>query len=135
MNVNAECLKQARDMIQRVINESPQIIVFERKPMKDDGFSGEIEDPYGEPVEHEIRCRLSHEKKFPGNFEASPVGFTSNLARYILVNYKTTIYEGDRFDALGKGFRIGVIDILKKFDGIIGYQAPLIEAPDMGGQS
>jgi hypothetical protein len=137
VNFNLQMLKQARDGIQRLINESPEIITIKRQALIDDGFEGQVENPFGTPTEYKIKCRLSHERKFPGNFQTAPVGLSTNLARYILVNYKTVIYEGDVFEAIGKGFRIGVVDILKKFDDtkIIGYQAPLIEAVNMEGES
>lgn len=135
MNVNTQCLKQARTGITKLINENPDTIEIERKPLISDGFEGLVEDPLGVPVSYSYRCRVSHEKLFPGHLDPSPVGFTSSLARYILVEYDVTIYEGDSFDLIGKEYRIGVVDPLVKFDGVIGYQAPLIEAVKLGGES
>ena len=132
---NAVLLKQARDGIRRLINENPETIIIYRKELKDDGFGGLIEDPFGDETPHTIKCRLSHEKKFPGNLYPSPSGFTTNLSRFILVDHTVTIYEGDLFEAIDKEYRIGAVDPLLKFGGIIGYQAPLIEASVIGTES
>lgn len=118
-------------MVQRSINESPETIIFWRKPLVDDGCEGLVVDPFGDPVPYTVKCRLSHERKFPGNYDPAAVGFSTNLARFILSNWNNPLIEDDTFEAIGKEFRIGAVDILKKFGGIIGFQAPLIEAVTM----
>lgn len=132
---NALLLKQARDGLKRIINENPETVIIYRKDLVDDGFGGLIEDPFGNETPHTIKCRLSHEKKFPGNFYPSPSGFTTNLSRFILVDHKTVVYEGDEFEAIDKRFKIGAVDSLDKFEGVIGYQAPLIEAVKLETES
>jgi hypothetical protein len=128
-------LKQARKGIKFSINESPETGIIYRKSLKSDGFGGLIEDPFGEEEINIIKYRLSHEKKLPGNYEPSPAGFTSNYQRFILVDYETIIYENDVFESeqAQKRYKIGVVDPLIKFGGVIGYQAPLIEAENIGG--
>ena len=126
---NPQMLKQARDSIKRMIADSPENITIMRKPMIDDGFSGMVIDPSGTPKPFKMTVRLSHEKKFSGNYNTAPVGLSTNLARYITADYETDIYDGDTFDtSFGKEYKIGAVDPLIKYDGIIGYQAPLIEA-------
>lgn len=123
-------LKQLREGIKRLIRENPSNIIIFRKPMVDDGFGGEVESPSPESVEHNIKCRISHEQEGPVNLGAAPPGFSTNLTRYIMVDYLTTIYENDSFEEsmIDKSFRIGPVDPLIKFGGIVSYQAPLIEA-------
>lgn len=127
---NRAFLKQSRDGIKKHIDESPSIITVWRKAMKDDGFGGTVEDPFSDPSDDTFKARLSHEQKGPELSNEVPPGLSTNLSRFILVDYETTIYEGDYFkDAiLNKSYRIGPVDPLVKFGGIIGYQAPLLEA-------
>ncbi len=130
---NPQMLNQARDSIKKMIADSPENIIIMRKPMVSDGYEGLVIDPSGIPVPHKMIVRLSHEKKFPGNYNTAPAGLSTNLARYITADYETNIYDGDTFDtSFGKEYKIGAVDPLKKFNGVIGYQAPLIEAVTMG---
>ena len=130
---NQQLLKQARKAIIKMIGESPENITIIRKPMVDDGYEGSVIDPYGEEAPHTLKVRLSHEKK-TANYDPASVGLSTNLSRYITTDYETIIYENDTFDSelTQKRFKIGVVDPLIKFNGIIGYQAPLIEAITMG---
>jgi len=125
---NRVMLKQERKGIKRLINESPVYLTLYRKPLVSDGMGGFVEDPYSESVQHEIKCRIDHEKKFPGNTNLAGVGFSTSLSRFILVDWGTEIYENDTLEEIGKGFKIGAIDPIKKYGGVVAYQAPLIEA-------
>ena len=125
---NRLLLKQAREGINRLINENSEIIIIYRKPLIDDGFGGLVEDPHGDPVPHEIKCRIFHESKMPGNFFPAPSGLSTNLSRAILVEHDVIIFDGDLFEAIEKRFKIGAVDPLIKFEGVTGYQAPLTEA-------
>lgn len=129
--MNQALLAQKRKGIQSEINRSPEAIIIYRKPLVDNGFGELVENPYGTPIPYNIKCRLSHEKKGPDTEVSMPSGLSTALVRFILVDYKTTIKEHDTFEALGKGFRIGKVDPLKKFGGILGYQAPLYEAEEI----
>jgi hypothetical protein len=128
---NKSLLKQARNGLKRLINESPEIILIYRKKLVDDGFNGCVEDPFdsGCPPD-EIKCRLSHEQSGPDKLQNAPSGLSTNLLRYITVDHKTTIYEGDTFESekTRKRYKIGAVDPLIKFGGVYGYQAPLVEA-------
>lgn len=128
--MNQDLLKQAKRGIIKLIRENLSIIIIYRKALKDDGFGGEIEDPFAEPTTNKIKCRISHERQGPEKLNNSAVGLSTNLSRYILVDNQTIIYENDSFEEfeIGKAYRIGPVDPLIKFGGIIGYQAPLFEA-------
>jgi hypothetical protein len=121
-------LKQARASIRAKIRENPSSIIILRTPMVDNGFGGEIPDPFGDPIEYVYKVRLSHERKTVAEAETTPAGFSTNLSRFILADYKAVLIDGDIFDAIGKSWQIGKVDPLYAFGGIIGYQAPLREA-------
>jgi hypothetical protein len=127
-------LNQARRGIKNLINEDFEFVTINRKPMVDDGYGSKIEDPTGDPVPYEIKCRISHQKKFTDKYNVSPPGMSTNLSRFIFVDFETIIYEGDIFESerIAKSFKIGIVDPLEEYGGIIGYQAPLEEADDMG---
>jgi len=130
---NSELLKQARESVIALIKESPTKIIIKRVGLVDDG-SGDgtlVPDPYGTPDDYKMTVRISHERRQAQNLSPAPAGFSTNLSRFIIVDYKTTIYEGDTFEALGKFWQIGPVDPLMKFGGVTGYQAPLKEAEEM----
>lgn len=130
---NAELLKQARKSVIALIKESPIKITVKRFPLVDDG-SGDgtlVPDPYGTPDDYTMTVRISHERRQPANLGSAPAGLSTNLSRFVMVDYKTTIYQGDTFEALGKYWEIGPVDPLMKFGGATGYQAPLREAEGM----
>lgn len=128
---NKSYLKQARKGIKKHVEENPTIISIFRKPRVEDGFGGYVESPTGEPDEFIITCRLSHEQQGPDNLKQVPAGLSTNLSRFIIVDYETTIYENDTFEAIDKNWMIGPVDPLIKFGGTIGYQAPLREAEEI----
>ena len=125
---NAMALKQMRNSIKTKIRKSPETITISRMPLIDDGFGGTIENPYGTPVETIMKVRISHEQSGPSKMESSSVGVSTNLQRFILTDYNSVIYKDETFTAIGKTWKIGAVDTLKRHDGIIGYQAPLIDA-------
>jgi len=130
--VRAE-LTQRRKAIQQKIKENPTAIITYSKSMIDDGMGGLIEDPYGTPVPDDTRyVRLSHEQGMSVPKQGTvPAGVSTNLQRFILSDYQTVITEGETFEAIGKEWRIGPVDPLYASGGIIGYQAPLMEAADL----
>lgn len=131
MNINRQALIQQREAVKRMIKESQEDISISYLPMTSDGMSGEVEDPSGVPVIETLSCRIDHERKFPGNYNTASVGLSTNLARFILTDWEHPIYVNGTFTAIGKGFKIGAVDPIKKYGGIIAYQAPLIEAEGM----
>jgi hypothetical protein len=123
---------QARDGIKRLIDESPETVAIARAALVDNGFGDLVADPTGTTTDVVVRCRLSHEASGPAALTMAPAGLSSNLRRYILVDHSTTIFEGEAFEAIGRGWKIGAVDPLKKFGQVIGYQAPLVEASTVG---
>lgn len=117
---------QARQGIIAQINANPSRLSFMRLNMVDDGFGGEIS--MGDPKNYTAKVRISHESKSVPQLEPKPVGLGTNLARYILADYKTLIKEGDRFTYHGTGWEVGVVDPLSYGSEIVGYQAPIKEA-------
>lgn len=125
-------LTQRRKAIQDKIKENKTAIITYSKPLIDDGMGGLIEDPYGTPVADETRyVRLSHEMSTVPKEGTVPAGVSTNLQRFIISDYQTVITEGETFEAIGKEWRIGPVDTLYASGGIIGYQAPLMEAADL----
>lgn len=122
-------MSQARAGIAAQINANPSRLRFIRLKMVDDGFGGEL--PMGDPMKYTAKVRISHESKSVSNLEPKPVGLGTNLARYILADYKTLIKEGDRFVYQGTGWEVGVVDPLSYGSEIVGYQAPIKEAAIM----
>ena len=122
-------MSQARAGIAAQINANPSRLRFIRLTMVDDGFGGEL--PMGDPTKYTAKVRISHESKSVSNLEPKPVGLGTNLARYILADYKTLIKEGDRFVYQGTGWDVGVVDTLSYGSEIVGYQAPIKEAAIM----
>ena len=131
---NRMALKQVRKGIIEDINRSPEVIITFRRPFVDNGFGQLVPDPTASQVAQDpIKCRISHERKNIDLNGPGPAGFSTNLERYILTDYKTQIFEADTFEAIGREFKIGVVDVLKQFGGVVGYQALLIDAN--GGHS
>lgn len=122
-------ISQARAGIIAQINANPSRLGFIRLNMVDDGFGGQI--PMGDPLKYTAKVRISHESKSVPQLEPKPVGLGTNLARYILADYKTLIQEGDRFNYQGTGWEVGVVDPLSYGSEIVGYQAPIKEAASM----
>lgn len=137
---NQAFLKQARDGVIRLIKESPTDITIKRAALVDDGAGNNklIEDPYDStPEEITFTVRLSHEQRQAPNYGEVQAGFSTNLSRFIMSRHTDVIYENDTFLDNGtmKYFRIGPVDPLIKFGGVIGYQAPLIESEDTNEDS
>ena len=127
---NQTFLKQARDGVKRLIMESPHKIVIQRMALIDDrsGDGTLVPDPTGTPDLFKMTVRISHEQRQAPDFKSVEAGFSTNLSRFIMVDYKTDIYEGDWFEWNDRGWRIGPVDPLMVFGGCKGYQAPLREA-------
>ena len=123
-------LKQARDGIKKIINESPKNILIVRQPMTDDGFGGQVPDPFGTATEHNYKVRISHERGDPDMLTDTSAGMSTNLQRFIMTDYQADIKHGDVFEAIGRSWKIGPVDPLEKFNGVIGYQAPLTDAAE-----
>jgi hypothetical protein len=128
---NRVLLNQARKGIAFQIAQSPESIAVERQPMVPDGFGGLM--PEGEPQTLTYVVRISHERSGVQQTQTMPQGLDTSLTLWILGNHTLILREGETITAAGRGrkFRVGVVDALKKFEGIMAYQAPLYPAGEV----
>ena len=127
MLLNPALLSQARKGISAIISENKESIILFRKGTTDDGFGNKIENPYASPSEIVLVCRISHESKGPFFVSENPAGQSTDFQRYILADHKANVQAGDTFTYDSKGWIVKDVDTLKKFGGIIGYQAKIKE--------
>ncbi len=125
---NKAALKQARKGITASIKENPVTVVISRKGNKANGRGGTVQDPYGVPVDSTLTVRLSHGSFGPFDDVENPAGLGTDYSRWLLVDYKGGVQDGDVFEAEGTQWQAGPVDKLERFGGIFGYQAPLKEA-------
>ncbi len=128
---NRVLLQQARKAIAFQIAQSPESITIPRQGMAPDGF-GELM-PDGDPEDVELVVRISHERSGVQQTGLVPSGLDTSLSYWILANHLAELREGETVSAPGRGrkFRIGVVDTLKKFEGVTAFQAPLYPAGDV----
>ena len=126
-------LAQARRSVKKLIAESPESIIIQRQPMTDDGFGGQVPDPFGDPTTVNLRVRISHERSQPASLDSTSAGLSTNLQRFIMTDHNADIQKNDVFEALGRSWRVGPVDPLMKFGGVTGYQAPLTDAAETEG--
>lgn len=130
--MNFSLLSQKRKAITAQINLNPEFIIIYRATMVDDHSGGMVEDPTGAKTPYNIKCRISHEQSGPDMDDNKSSGLSTNLSRFIMTDYMNIIFKGDQFtDSYGRSWRIGPVDLLDKFGGVAGYQAPLIEAEEI----
>lgn len=130
--MNNNLLRQARKAIQHKIKLSPTVLNMITLPLISDGFGGTMPNPSGPPVDVPIKVRVSHERNQVPKNEEKNTGLSTNLSRFVSSDYKTVITEGLEISSYeGKKYKIGAVDTLEKYGGIIGYQAPLIEGSNV----
>lgn len=127
--MNLVALRQARVMLEKNIDESPSDVILMRSSTIDNGFGELVPNPLDtSPTTTTIRCRIAHDRALPELGQA-PSGLSTNLNRMITTDWATLIVEGDTITESTLGsYRVGPVDPLMKFGGVIGYQAPLTEA-------
>lgn len=129
---NANLLRQARKAIMQKIALSPSVINMITTPLVSDGFGGTIPDPFGVPTSVSKTVRISHQRSQVPENETKNTGLSTNLSRFVLSDYKTLLTEGCEISSYaGKKYKIGVVDTLENYGGIIGYEAPLIEGSNV----
>lgn len=128
-----ELLKQARMAWEKTIAENSVEVTIYRMPLKDNGFDKMVPDPFGVKIPVTMTVRISHEAKVTTGHGVT--GYSEGYERYVMVNRDDTILTGDVFDAIGKTWRIGVVDPIYRFEGLIGFRAPLHEATKAGTDS
>ncbi len=125
-----------RDRIKQLVAVSPTTATMVRKSTKlvDNGFGKMLPDLFDTGSSVTVTFRLAHDKKAPAVSQGTEQGvFTTNNNRIATWAWDVDIQEGDTFtDAdLGKTFAFRDIDVLRKYGGVIGYQAAVIEAGDI----
>jgi hypothetical protein len=129
---NANLLRQARKAIIHKIALSPSTITIISYPLISDGFGGTMPNPMGTAISSSKTVRISHQRNQVPENELKNTGLSTSLSRFILSDYKTPLTEGtDVSSYLGKKYKIGAVDSLEKYGGIIGYQAELIEGSNV----
>lgn len=114
-------LSQLRDGVKKAIAMNPTTVTYSRKPLVDDGFGGQVQDPFGTPTTGTAIVRISHEKYGVKDDSSTPTGLSTNLTKFVLMDYTVPLNEGD---AIGD-WRLGPVDTFSKFGGVYGAQAPL----------
>ncbi len=120
-----------RDAITALVDESPIIAVASRKKFVPDGFGGMTADPYGTPQEYQVRFRIAHDRKQPPEVGSQNGEFyTTDYNRIATWEWDTEIKEGDVYKDpdIQRQFTFGRVDILRKFGGIVGFQASVQES-------
>ncbi len=125
-----------RDRIKQLVAVSPTTATMVRKSTKlvDNGFGKMVPDLFDTGSSVTVTFRLAHDKKAPAVSQGNEQGvFTTNNNRIATWAWDVDIQEGDTFtDAdLGKTFAFRDVDVLRKYGGVIGYQAAIIEAGDV----
>lgn len=122
-----DLLRQERRGIQKQVNEDPTTYTASRLPMVDDGFGGEIENPFGTPTEVTIKGRIAKDKAGPFVLTTGSVGLANVRDRYFFCDHRQDVREGDTF----ANWRVGNVEELHNFGGVIGKQAILHEASEV----
>ena len=114
-------LKQARKGLQIVINQNKQTLTLD--------LESDPADPWGTTTNKTFTGRISHERRI-NNLENNPSGMSTDLSYFLIVDYKVDyLIRGNIItDSDGKKWKLGAVDPLKRFGGILGYQSPLEEA-------
>ncbi len=123
---NMMMLRQARAGIKAQIDNSPDTITVKRPVLVSDGFGGYT--PGTATTDVTLRGRLSHERTAVQALELYPSGFDTGFKLFILVDHLTTLSENETITARGMSFRVGPVDGLIKFGGVIGFEAGLTPA-------
>ncbi len=129
--MNDAAMWAERDAITALVDESPTNAIIYRDKLVPNGFGGMTTDPYGTPQEYRVRFRIAHDRKQPPEI-GSQNGefFTSDYNRIATWEWDTEIKEGDVYTDpdIQRQFSFGRVDILRKFGGIVGYQASVQES-------
>ncbi len=121
-----ELLRQKRLSVTAHINLNPTVTVVYRYPQHDGGFGKLVEDYTQEPTQRVVKVRYAHPNGQSGPFapETTVVGVMPVTGRYVLAEYDADLIEGDRFE----DFKVGPIDLLTAYGGVVGKQAPLTDS-------
>lgn len=126
-------LREKRKAFDAKIKENPTTITLKRKAMTNDGFGGQVENPFGAETEAVLTVRIFRKRGVVSDLSGFDGGVTTTFERAIQSSHNAVFYEGETFSALGKTFVIGPVDPIVAFGGIVGYQADLKEAVTVPG--
>lgn len=121
-------MDQERYGLKFSIDERPTTIILYRTSLIDNGLGEMVPDPFGTPAEVTYRVRISNERTAPPGNTNVPSGLSSAMGKMITSDWNSPIYEGETFEDDDVTWRIGAVRVLKCKAGILGYQAPLLEA-------
>lgn len=115
-------LKQARKGYKKMIDENRQVLIVT--------IPGDPTDPWSVTTTPDFTGRIAHEQSGPFNPTAGTAGVSTNLSRFLCVEYDVDFLAVGQIitDQDSKDWKLGAIDPLSKFKGIHGYQVPLEEA-------
>jgi hypothetical protein len=115
-------LKQARKGYKASILENSQTITL--------SILADPADPWSVVTTKTFTGRIAHEKKAVSNLETGTAGLSTNLGKFLMVEYNINYLVVGMIitDANSKDWKLGSIDPLEKFGGVHGYQCPLEEA-------
>ena len=117
-------LRQARNGIRVQIDTVPDTITITRPTQVVDGFGGYM--PGTGTTTLTVKVRISHRYGTVQELVASPNGLDTGFGLFLLTDHNTIPVEGDKFTARGRTFRVGPVNALIEFGGVIAYEAPLI---------
>jgi hypothetical protein len=122
-------LSAARKAFTSRVNLNPSRLTLTRQATTTDPITGnDVQDPSGNYTYPIVTARIQHERATVPENEDSPAGLSSDLERMIMSDYKNEIKTDDVFTWQGLKFKIGKVDPVYQYSGLVGYQAPLIEA-------
>lgn len=101
--------------------------------MVDDGFGGQVADPFGATTTVTFVGRLSHERNGVRPVENVPSGLDTALSLFLQWRYDQTVNNDEVLSARGRLFKVGFPDPIKKFEGVYCNQAPLTPAGSADG--
>lgn len=123
--MNRQELNQARESIRQNILSNPSIATWSVAAMIDNGYGEMIPDPSGTATSYKERVRLAHEESGVNTNEETPAGLGTSYTLFVIAAYNSKLTAGITITADGVKYTVGTVDTLRRFGGIIGYQAPL----------
>jgi hypothetical protein len=118
-------VRQKRKAIIAQINLNKKVVDIETPPpMVYNSIGEEVKDTSKPWTINTIKCRIAYEQKSVDGQAEVASGFSTNLSRFILTDYKTPLQKGQRFE----NYEVGVVYPMTFMGEIIGYQAPLKES-------
>ena len=127
INVNA-ALRQARRIIAETINDNPICLRMQRVPLVDNGNGQEVRDPFGDPTVVEVRGRiapLAYGLRGVQTQESTATGPGVPDTQFLLVKHTEDLQEGDPFDYNGHSWKVGPVENIYRFGGVVAKQAPV----------